>query len=455
MSGAVSQESWEILQNLLREEKTEELRQILETLSPGELARALSRLDDELQFALLTSLHPETAADLIEELDDAQGSDLVEDLPADQAAAILEEMESDHRADILSEMTDDDAQAILSHMDPEEAADIRTLMNYPSDTAGGIMVTEFVMYPSHLTVGDVLNDLHANATTYSDYGVQYAYVASEHGRLIGVLRLRDLVLSPNETPIMSVMIVNPIYLLVDATLDELDDYFERYHFVGFPVTDEDGHMMGVVRRSDFEEAFSERVEKAFMQFSGIIGGDELRSMPLRSRAVRRFAWLAVNLVLSVMAASVILLFEGLIAAITIVAAVMPIVCNMSGCAGNQSIAVSIREMALGLIQPRDLAHVVRKEVQVAVINGIGLGVMLGGIIMLLALFTDHDARIGLVVGAALALNTLFSTALGGSIPLILRRLHVDPALAAAPLLTTMTDMMSFMLVLSFTWAVFM
>ena len=234
MSGAVSQESWEILENLLREEKTEELRQILETLSPGELARALSRLDDELQFALLTSLHPETAADLIEELDDAQGSDLVEDLPADQAAAILEEMESDHRADILSEMTDDDAQAILSHMDPEEAADIRTLMNYPSDTAGGIMVTEFVMYPSHLTVGDVLNDLHANATTYSDYGVQYAYVASEHGRLIGVLRLRDLVLSPNETPIIRVMIGTPIYLLVDATLDELTTILSVIILSGFP-----------------------------------------------------------------------------------------------------------------------------------------------------------------------------------------------------------------------------
>lgn len=455
MSGAVTQESWEILEGLLREHKTEEVRQMLDTLPPSEIARALSRLDEDLQFELLTSLHPIAAADLIQELDDAQASDLVEDLPADQAAAILDEMESDHRADLLGEMDHEDAQAILSHMDPEEAADVRNLLTYEHDTAGGIMVTEFVMYPSNLTVGDVLNDLHANAETYSDYGVQYAYVSSEQGRLVGVLRLRDLVLSPSHVPITSVMIVNPIYILATTTLDELDDYFERYNFVGFPVTDEDGRMLGVVRRSDFEEAFSERVEKAFMQFSGIIGGDELRSMPVRSRATRRFSWLAVNLILSVMAASVIVLFEDLIARITIVAAVMPIVSNMSGCAGNQSIAVSIREMALGLIQPRDLVHVIRKELQVAIINGIGLGILLGAIVAIMAIFTNHDLRIGAVVGVALGLNTLLSTALGGSIPLVLRKLNVDPALAAAPLLMTVTDMSSFLLILGFTWMVFM
>lgn len=455
MSSAVTQESWEILEGLLRDKKTEAVRQMLDALPPGEIARALSRLEEDLQFVLLTSLHPEAAADLIEALDDAQASDLVEDLPADHAAAILDEMESDHRADLLGEMDHEDAQAILSHMDPEEAEDVRNLLKFEPDTAGGIMVTEFVMYPSQLTVGDVLNDLHANAETYSDYGVQYAYVSSEQGRLIGVLRLRDLVLSPGPTPITQVMIVNPIYILASTTLDELDDYFERYNFVGFPVTDDDGKMLGVVRRSDFEEAFSDRVEKAFMQFSGIIGGDELRSMPVRSRAVRRFAWLAVNLLLSMIAASVILFFDDLIARVTIVAAIMPIISNMSGCAGNQSIAVSIREMALGLIQPRDFAHVVRKELVVALFNGIALGIILGALIAVIAAATGQSPWIGAVVGVALTLNTLLATTLGGSIPLILRRLEIDPALAAAPLLMTISDMTSFLLVLSFTWAVIM
>jgi magnesium transporter len=452
---AVSHESWEQIEILLRDNRTDELRQLLDTLSPGEVARALSRLDDDLQLGLLTSLHPEAAADLIEELDDAQGSDLIEDLPADHAAAIIDEMESDHRADLLGEMTDRDAQAIMSHMDPEEAEDVRTLLTYPPDTAGGIMVTEYVAYPDHLTVGDVLNDLRANAETYSDYGVQYAYVESKNGRLIGVLRLRDLVLSPSETPLTTVMIVNPIYIFDTATLDELDDYFERYNFVGLPVTDEEGRMVGVVRRSDFEEAFSERVERTFMQFSGIIGGDELRSMPWQIRTRRRFMWLVVNLLLSMMAASVVLLFGGIIEKIWIVAAVMPIVANMSGCAGNQSIAVSIREMALGLVQPRDLLHVVRKEVQVSVINGISLGLVLGMFITLLAWLLAYDMRLGLVVGVSLALNMVNSTVLGGSIPLLLRSLGVDPALAAAPLLTTTTDMLSFLLVLSLTWAMFM
>lgn len=440
---------WVEMESLVDEGDAQSLGSFLESLTPFETARAISRLEHEKQIRLLTLLDPEEAADLIEELSDVQGSDIVEILPADQAAAIVDAMESDHRADILGEMDDSDAEAILVAMDPGEAEDARQLMEFDDDVAGGLMVTEFVTYSVTQTVQDVLADLRKNAEYYSEIEVQYAYVQSEQGRLIGVLRIRDLVLTKGDVSVASVMVTNPIYVTADTPLEELDSMFERYSFYGLPVTDEDGRLLGVVRRSDVEEARSERAERHFMRHSGIIRGDELRNMPYRERSVRRLAWLAINLVLSALAASVILLFESTIAAITALAAIIPIVGNMCGCAGNQALAVSIREMALGIIDTRDYLHVCRKELEIALLNGACIGILLG---LAVSLFTGNEL-LGVAVGAAIALNTLIAVTVGGVTPLMLSRMNLDPALAAGPVLMTVVDMCGFLLVLAFAAAV--
>ena len=437
-------EPWNTLEGLIEKDSSTDLHDFLETLSPFEVARAISRLSEGDHADLLIMLEPEDAADLIEELSDAQGAELMEDLPAEQAAAIVDEMESDERADLLGEMDDVDAEAILQRMDPEEAEEARQLLEHAPDTAGGLMVTEFVVYPQSLLVGDVLDDLRTNAEAYSDYGVQYAYVSSDKGTLVGVLRLRDLVLSPNDKPVREVMIVNPVSVLVDAPLEELEQSFDRYPFSGLPVVAPEGNIVGVVQRADAEEAHSEQSERTFMRFSGIIGGDELRSASIAERSGARLWWLSINLVLSLIAASVIIVFQDVVDKVIALAALIPVLVNVSGCSGNQAVAVSIREMTLGLIRPRDFLRVVKQELIVGFINGIVLGLLLGGFVLL----WKRDLGLGLAVGLALALNTLLAVALGGAIPLILKRLHIDPALAAAPVLTTVVDMCGFFLILS-------
>lgn len=443
MTVTPQQEPWDRIQVLVDKAEAKQLGEFLDTLLPADVARAISRLDEDTQANLLTLLEPEDAADLLDELSDAQGADLVEDLPAEKAAAIVDEMDSDHRADILGEMDEDDAEAILREMDPEEAQEARELLAYAPDTAGGLMVTEFVVYRQHLRVSDVLTDLRTNAEAYSDFGAQYAYVSSESGTLIGVLRLRDLVLSPSDQSIQDAMIVNPVSVLVDAPLDELEQLFDRYMFSGLPVIESDGVIVGVVQRADVEEAHSERSDRTFMRFSGIIGGDELRSMPLVSRLAPRLAWLGINLFLSVIAAYVIIYNQKTVESFIILAAVIPVLVNVSGCSGNQAVAVTIREMALGLVRPRDFLLVMRKELGVGLVNGIVLGTVLG----CFAGFYETDLMLGLVVGIALALNMVLAVVLGGAIPLLLRRLGVDPALAAAPMLTTVVDMCGFFLIL--------
>lgn len=440
----VTKEPWEEIEGIVAAQDAEYLDSYLQTLNPSEIARAISRLDEDIQAGVLTLLEPEDAADLIEELSDAQGADLLEDLPVEKAALIFDEMESDERVDLLQELDKEDAEAILARMDPKEAANARKLLKYAADTAGGIMITEFLAYKMDSKVSDVLRDLRENVEVYSDLTIQYIYVVNEKLSLVGVIPLRNLILSKADKDLTSVMITNPLYVLVDTPLEELEQIFDRYTFVGLPVTDGAGRLVGVVLRSDLEEALGERAASALTSFSGIVGGDELRSMSVFVRSFRRMSWLSFNLVLSIIAASVIIHFETTIDTLVALAFFIPVIGNMSGCSGNQAVGVSIRELALGLTRPEDWHRVFLKELQVGLINGMLLGILL----TIVAVLLNKGAYVGLVAGAALALNTLVALSLGGLVPLVLRKFDIDPALSAPPIVTTLADMCGFLIFLS-------
>jgi magnesium transporter len=272
--------------------------------------------------------------------------------------------------------------------------------------------------------------------------VQYAYVQSEQGRLVGVLRLRDLVLSRDNRPLTNVMIVNPISVLVDTPLIELEQMFDRYQFSALPVIDHRGTILGVVQRSDTEEAVTQRAERAFMRWSGIFGHDELRQYPLTTRSLARVWWLALNLGLSFVSASIIILFEGTIEEAIALAAIVTVQSNVCGISGNQAVAVSIREMTLGLIHPRDLALVMYKELSVGFVNGLAIGLLLGAVVYV----WQQDFMLAAVVAVGLNLNMMIAVMLGGCIPLVARRMGVDPAVAS-PMITTVMDMCGFFLTL--------
>ena len=206
-----------------------------------------------------------------------------------------------------------------------------------------------------------------------------------------------------------------------------------------PAVDDEGKLLGVVRRAAVEEAIARRTARQFRLVQGIIGGEEVRTLPVTVRSGRRLAWLSANIVLNVIAASVIVYFEETLAQLIALAAFLPIISDMSGCSGNQAVAVSMRELSLGLVRPREVLRVWGKEVSVGLINGAALGVLLG----VVAWLWRGNATLGIVVGVALALNTLVAVSIGGSVPLILKGLGVDPALASGPILTTVTDICGF------------
>ncbi|MEW6333617.1 MAG: magnesium transporter [Thermodesulfobacteriota bacterium] len=440
---------WDTLSELITAENSAELIAFIESLSPSETARAISRLTQAEQLHLFSLLSPEDAADVIEDIPEAQAADLVEDMPSERAAAIMEELPSDHLVDVLGEMDDDVSQAILEKMDREDAREARMMLEYPPDCAGGLMISEFLVYRIDQTIQDVLDDLQANRSEYADYPVQYFYVVDREEKLAGVLRMHDLLFPPWETPLTEVMISTPLSVSDKASLQELEDFFEEHRFFAAPVVDDQRRLVGVVLPSDVEEAAHKQKTKSLLQLSGIIGGEEFRTMPLFSRTGRRLSWLSLNIVLNIIAASVIALYQDTLAAVIALAVFLPIVSDMSGCSGNQAVAVSMRELSLGLVRPGELIWVLAKEAKVGIINGLVLGLLLGGV----AYLWKGSPWLGAVVGGALAANTLVSVTLGGMLPLVLKRLKLDPALVSSPLLTTVTDMCGFFFVLSFAAAV--
>ena len=439
---------WEELSSIVRAQDADALRHFLKQIPGEQRSLALSRLNTEDRTQVFVLLEPGDAADLLAEIPE-HAVDVVEELPTPSAAAIMDEMQSDHQADILGELEDDEANAILEQMSSEEADDVRMLLTYDTDTAGGIMVTEYLAYPDTTTIQGILDDMRANAQHYADYSVQYLYVLGERSTLVGVLRIRDLVLRAIDANLKDIMIPNPIRAHVDARLEALQATFERHALFGLPVVDDDGVFLGLVRRAAVEAALARQGNHRFLRFSGIIGGEEFRTMPLVERVRRRLSWLSVNIVLNLLAASVIAYYQDTLAAVIALAVFLPMISDMSGCSGNQAVAVSIRELSLGLVRPSEILRVVRQEILVGLFNGIMLGALLGGV----ALLWKGNVYLGMVVGIALAANTIVSVTMGGLLPLVLKRARLDPALVSSPMLTTVTDMCGFFLVLSLATAV--
>jgi magnesium transporter len=418
------------------------LEAYLNSLNSSESIHAVFNLTEDEQRQLLSLVSAELAAELIEEMPGWHAADLIVDMPASLVAPIVEEMASDQRVDVLAELDKDDAEAILDHLEEEDALEIRELSAYPSDVAGGLMMTEYATYPMAASVREVLEDLTSREGDYEFLTVHYIYVVVRKHKLKGVIRIRDLVFA-DQSVTVGKLAKPALTVSADATLSELEDFFDEHDIAAVPVVDAKDNLLGIVRRRAVLEALTERAEADHLKVAGIVGGDELRSMPVLLRSRRRLGWLSANIGLNIIAASVIALHEDTLSAVIALAVFLPIVSDMSGCSGNQAVAVSMRELTLGAALPRDVWRVLRKEAIVGIINGAALGVLLG----FAAWAWKGNIMLGAVVGIALAVNTVIAVSIGGTVPLILKRFNLDPAVASGPLLTTITDMCGFLLVL--------
>jgi magnesium transporter len=434
---------WKVLKELLVRQDRAAVDDYLQRLPPGETVRVLFRLSPDEQEQLLQLLPPESAAELIDDVPDTHAAGLLDSLDPGHAASIVSELDSDDVADVLAEMDREEAEQILSRMDAADAAEARQLIQFEHDTAGGLMIKEFLSYPRHTRAADVVKDISRRADDFPLYTLQQIPVLDSQHRLRGCVSLSDVAFAhPDATLDQLAQPADPVS--ATARLDELERFFEERDTPMAPVVDEGGRLIGALRRRAVYDAIAEKAEEAYLKSQGIVGGDEFRSMPLATRSGRRLSWLLVKIALNVASASVIALYEDTLAAAFALAVFLPIVSDMSGCSGYQAVAVSMRELALDIIRPADVARVFLKEVTL----GLVVGTVLALVLATVAWLWKANVWLGVVVGAALALNTVLAVVIGGILPLILKRMRLDPALAAGPVLTTITDTGGFFLVLS-------
>lgn len=430
---------------LIKQNDAESLAVVMEDLPSKEIVHLIGHLSQDNQMQLFTLLTPEDAAEIIEDIPESQAVGIIEELEVEDAAAILNEMESDDQTDLIMELDNADAQAILNEMEPEEAATVRKLLSYESDTAGGMMHIEYFSFFEGQTIGQVTENLRLNAEKHQHYQLKYIFVTDLENTLKGVLQMQDLLLGKIDDSLSDILIKEVLSINHLEELDALIELFSKNELIGIPVIDDAQKLVGVILRKDILEAQTERITLEHLESQGIVGGEELRTMPVLLRARRRLSWLSVNILLNIIAASVIAYNQDVLSSVIAMAVFLPIISDMSGCSGNQAVAVSMRELSIGAVNPREVLRVLRQEISVGLINGFALGILIG----LAAFIWKGNIYLGLVVGAALMINTILAVSIGGTVPLLLKGFDIDPALASGPILTTITDMIGFFLALTF------
>lgn len=413
-----------------------EVRQLLVELLPADIADIVENADEEDKVRMMALLDDERAAEVLSLVQQYHKTEVVEAIPEDTLTKIVLHMESDDATDVLEEMPADEAQEILDAMPKEESAQMRQLLTYEPDTAGGLMQTELVSVPPEATIGEAVQRVRELAPKIGE--IISVYVTDDRGFLKGLVPLRSLILSAPDIKVSDVMERNVISAIVDMDQEEVATLFKKYDFFSIAVVDKEGHLLGRILVDDVVDVIEEEASEDIYRLAGVDKEEHVNDTAVRSVRLR-LPWLIINLATAFLAAGVVGLFQNTIQKVVALAVYMPIVAGMGGNAGTQSLTVITRGLALGEINFGNSKKILIKELLSGIINGI----LLGGLTAVLSYWWDGSAMFGVVIGLAMISN-LFVAALAGTvIPLFLRWIKVDPALASSVIVTTFTDCCGF------------
>lgn len=409
---------------------------------PADRAERLEQLSLEQQMCVLKHMPAEEAAEALAELDSPTARDVLENLDADDAARILAEMWPDDAVDVLDEVDEGHRDVLLNNLTPEDALELRALLTFDPDTAAGVMNTEIILIQADMTVDDAIRQIRSEMEDKEM--PYYVYLVDSLDKLVGVLSLRDLMLTRPGTRIRDVLGKQDLITVnYDTDKSEVARLIGHYNFLSLPVVDREGHLMGVVTHDDVIDILQDEASADMLGMVGA-GQDEDVDTPWLESVKLRLPWLVINMLNSTISAFIVYMFEGTIAQMAFLAVLMPMVANQAGNTGQQALAVMIRQLATERFDSRKAWTAVLREGKIGLLTGVIVALCAFSGVWLLS----RNPHLAGVMGGALLMDMVLGAVAGGSIPLILRAVGRDPAQASSIFLTALTDGAGFFIFLS-------
>jgi magnesium transporter len=429
------------IRRLIEEDALPELERAIGELHPADLADVVEHLEDDERLSIFQILPPGVASEVLIEISTPIQESLTHELDDRALSHILNELNSDDAADIFSHLPQERAESMLGLVQPEVAEELKKLIRYETDTAGGIMALEFVSVSANSTIREAIETIRKKREEVEN--LYYVWVVDDSGKLVGVVSIKDLVLEPRDKKIGDIM--NPDVISVDANTDqeEVARIVRQYDLVNVPVVNGHHRLIGRITHDDIIDVIEEEASEDISLMGGVIDQEIAEESALKmSRA--RLPWLLLGLLGGVLSAFVISHFHTSIEKILALSFFIPVIMGMGGNTGTQAATVVIRGLATGDISIVRTGKRLLTELWVALINGVLCGVLLG---LIVALWLS-DRHLGLGVGLSLISVILFSGSFGAFVPFALKKFNIDPALAAGPFITTSNDILGLVIYLT-------
>lgn len=429
------------------------LHNLIDHIHSADIIEIIEELNFDQRKVLFSALETEEAAEVLENIDSDIFSEIIEGLTTENRKEILDEMSHDDIVDHLGELSDERSQEIIGFLDQEDQDDVRELMNYDEDTAGGLMTTEFVSLDENLTISQAIEHLQKKSPDAET--IYYLFVIDSHKKLSGVISLRDLIINKPDEKIRDLMNSRVISVNVSDDQEEVAKVVSKYNFLAVPVVDNYNHMLGIITVDDIIDILEEEATEDMLKFAGSSEYEaESFEEKLLIRIIRsirsRLPWLIVTLFGGMLSASIIAGYQHTLDANAAIAMFIPILAGMGGNVGTQSSTITVRNIAIG--------NIYGSEVWKTIIHEMSVGLVVGVFCSLIALTAsliiyDISAKLAIVVGLSMWANMLTASTIGTIVPLVFKRIGVDPAIASAPFITMTVDITG--LTIYFTLVVFL
>lgn len=416
-----------------------DLADIFQQLKPEERLKCITKVDEEKAADVIEYLPPQLQVEILGDIDEGLASRLISKLPHDEAA------------DVLGDMEEDETQTYLDKLPQKFSSEVRELLTYNEDTAGGIMTPLVLTVGFSMTVKDALDTIRIKAEK-ENLELYYVYVVDKHNHLLGVVSLRTLLTSPVDLQISDIMSRDVVKVHVDDYQGHIADVFMKYQFNALPVVDLYNHLKGIVTWDDVQDIVEEETTDEIYTSSGIVtdfaDDDDILTGSLAHSIKARIPWLFITLIGEFIAVSVTNKYDKTFTALPIIAAFMPLLAGLGGNIGTQSITLMVRGMSTGQISLSSGWHQILRET----LTGVCIGFIFGILVTLVTWGWKHNIELGVIVGIAMTLNMTIATLIGSCTPLVLKKMKIDPAVASGPVIATTIDVVGLAVYLTLvTW----